>query len=128
MSEERKSFLNELSEKKPESFREEQFVAVKRSRKPVLFAIAFIIIAAAAFFMIRAASQTEVPDMTGWKLEESQNWIKKHHAQTVLTGEYNMEQPENCIVTQDIEPGIRIKSSTVFTLVYSLGADPNESV
>jgi beta-lactam-binding protein with PASTA domain len=126
--ERRKSFLEDISEEKPESFQEEIFVPARRSPgRFIAAAVAILLVFAIALLFVQL-NGVIVPDMSAWQLEDVQAWSSREHDNTVLNGIYNMEIAADHIISQDIEPGEKIGKSKVLTVTYSLGADPEETI
>jgi beta-lactam-binding protein with PASTA domain len=66
--------------------------------------------------------------MSDWQLEEVQTWAAKNHENTFLNGVYHNEAVQNSILSQDIDPGIKIKNNSALSVTYSLSADPEEAI
>lgn len=124
----RKSFLDDISEKKPESFQEEVFVPAQKRPGRWIVAGAAILLTGLAILVFMQLGKATVPDMSDWKLEEVQTWSLKEHENTVMNGIYSKKIAADSVISQDIKPGKRISKNSALTVTYSLGADPEEAV
>jgi len=122
-----KSFIEDIANKKPESFHEEVFTLSKRNNKRIYIALAVLVVGILFIFLVKNRTTT-LPDMTGWKLEDIQTWVDEKHKKTTVEGIYNLEYPAGIYISQDIPVGSSIKKKETFTIQYSLGGDQNESI
>ncbi len=125
---EKKSFLEDISNDKPESFQEETFIPVQKKRGHIIVAGALVLFVCVLILLFLWLGRVAVPDMSNWQLEAVQAWVLKEHKNTVLNGVYSMEIAKDNVIAQDIEQGTKIGKSTVITVQYSMGADPEEAV
>ena len=123
-----KSFLEDISSEKPESFQKEVFIPAHKSPVRIIAAAVIVLIIAVAGFFLLKLKDVTVPDMSAWELSEAQAWASKYHSNTILKGEYSKEAELNSILSQDIAPGKRLSSGSTLTITYSLGADPEEAI
>ncbi len=126
--EEKKNFLEDISNDKPESFQEETFIPAQRKRGRLITICVCALLACILILFFNQLGKTTVPDMSDWKLEEVQAWVLKEHENTVLDGVYYKDSKKDEVISQDIGMGKKISKGTVLTVKYSLGADPEEAV
>ncbi len=124
----RKSFLDDISEKKPESFQEEVFVPAQKRPGRLIWTGTGILLLIIAVLLIMQSGRAAVPDMSGWEFEDVQTWSVKKHENTVINGVYSKEIAVQKVISQDIKAGQKISKNKVLTVTYSLGADPEEAV
>ncbi len=126
--EKQKNFLEDLSAEVPESFKEEVFVSVNKNFKPFIYlgALAFGLLL--LILSLRIISGTVLPDMTGWQLEEIQNWVSEHHSNAIVKGSYSINHAINTFISANQSAGKKIKKETPLTIQYALGGDPNEVI
>jgi Uncharacterized protein conserved in bacteria len=122
------NFLEELSDKKPESYQEEVFVAAHFNPGRLIVPIIILLFGVAAFLVIVHLGDVTVPDLSDWQLNDIQTWVSKHHDNTLLKGVYSREKEVNCVISQDIKAGTKISRNKTLTVTYSLGADPEEYI
>lgn len=125
---EQKSFLDDLANAKPESFKEEVFVSTKRNYKKFIIIIGAIFLTLIILFLLRRTTDVVLPDMTGWQLEKIQSWVKKNHENTTFTGVYTLEYPVNTFISGDVPVGQKIAKGHSLAITYSLGGDPIEPI
>lgn len=123
-----KSFLEDISKEKPESFQKEEFIPAHKSPVRIIAAAVIVLIIAVAGFVLLKLKDVTVPDMSAWELSEAQDWASKYHSNTILKGEYSKEAELNSILSQDVVPGKRLNTGSTLTITYSLGADPEEAI
>lgn len=123
-----KNFLEDISIDKPESFQAENFIPVKKGIRPWITGVGAILIICITILLFMQLSKVTIPDMSDWKMEEVQAWALKEHENTVITGVYTMEITKDSVISQDIKPGNKVGRSSVLTVNYSLGADPQEVI
>lgn len=123
-----KNFLEDIASEKPESYQEEVFIPAHRGPGRIFAAVAALLIISVIIFIWLQIGKVTVPVMAAWQLSEVQDWVSKHHDNTVLNGVYSKEVAQNGIISQDVEAGKKINKDSTLTVTYSLGADPNEAV
>jgi beta-lactam-binding protein with PASTA domain len=123
-----KNFLEDLSKEKPESFQEEVFVPANKKPIRIIATLAAISVVIIVFMLTLRMNDVKVPDMSGWMLEDVQDWISKYHENTILNGIHHKESEQNSIISQSIKAGKKIKRNGTLEVNYSLGADPNEVI
>lgn len=123
-----KNFLEDISVDKPESFQAENFIPVKKGIRPWITGVGAILIICITILLFMQLSKVTIPDMSDWKVEEVQAWALKELENTVINGVYTMETTINSVISQDIKPGVKVGKSSVLTVNYSLGADPEEVI
>ncbi len=124
---EEKSFLDELTRQKPESFQEERFIPVKKNRAGLLFCLALASAAALIVFFILNRS-IAVPDMTGWSLNDITLWVKQNHANTTMKGVYSIDTAADAFISSQPDASTGLKKNDALAITYSLGPDPEELI
>ncbi len=122
------SFLDDLAQEKPESFREEIFVPSRGRWKRLLPAILLLVLIVPGFLLFRGMTAIRMPDMTGWNADALHAWIKGSHPETSLKEIYDKETSAGKVLSQQPPAGSRIHRNTPVTIVSSLGANPSDSV
>ena len=133
-----KDFLSQFSgsNKKPDSFKEEERIKVTKEKKPVnvkliviILAIVLAIVGIVLFFMFRPT--IEVREFVGEDSSEVKAWIKQNEIETqgiIFREEYSFDYDEGYIISQSIEAGKKIRKDAKMDFVVSKGADPEELV
>lgn len=133
-----KDFLSQFSSdgKKPDSFKEEERVKVEKPKKnidPKIFIIIGVVLVALgvlAYFLF-FAPKIEMPNFVGQTKDDVSAWVKQQEISTtgiIFKEEYNFDNDEDVILSQDVEPGKKVKNNVKITFGISLGADPDEKV
>jgi len=97
-------------------------------RVTVVFTIAFVLLIAAFFLVMRFAIKgriVEVPDVIGKSFLEATQILNKSHLGTpVIEGEkYNVSMPEGYVVEQKPKPGSRVKVGREIKVFISKGTE-----
>lgn len=87
-----------------------------------------VVIIFVIFFLVRMVTRVEVRNFEGDELSEVNTWGVMNSITIEPTHEYSIEVPEGHIISQSHEPGTRIPSRSVFSVVVSDGPDMNEVV
>ncbi len=124
----KKSFLDEFSEPKPESFGEEVFVANKRNYKPIIIggSIGIVIVIILLYFLVLRG--VEVPDMSEWNVGQVKEWTEKNKITLIAKQAFNLEVDNDYVVEQSVAPGERIRKGKELEVIFSKGADPEEKI
>ena len=125
--EEKSSFLNELTRQKPESFQEESFVPVRKSRVRLFAGLALASAAALITFFLMNRS-VPVPDMSGWSLDEITRWANQNHANTTMKGVYSMDTAADAFISSQPDANTGLKKNDALAVTYSLGPNPDELI
>ena len=133
-----KDFLSQFSgsNKKPDSFKEEERIKITKERKPVnvkliviILAIVLAITGLVLFFVLRPT--IEVRDFVGSNSSEVKAWIKQNDIEAqgiIFREEYSFDYDEGYITYQSIEAGKKVRKNAKMDFTVSLGADPEELV
>ena len=133
-----KDFLNQIAEenKKPDSFKEEVRIPVKKEKKPIKPAyiiapiVALAVIAAVVYF-IGFRAKIEMPDFVGKTKQDVGQWVTQQGIEAtglVFDEEYNFDYDDGQIISQNIEAGKKVKQNVKINFTISKGADPEEEV
>lgn len=132
-----KDFLSQFSEsnKKPESFKEEERIPVSKPKKsinPLMIIIpsvlAVVIIAVLVFVFL--FPHIKVESFVGKPQSDAAAWIKQNEIESagiVFKEEYSFDVAKGNVVSQIPESG-KVKKNAKMTFVISKGADPDESI
>ncbi|MGN1405235.1 MAG: PASTA domain-containing protein, partial [Erysipelotrichaceae bacterium] len=132
-----KDFLSQFSEsnKKPESFREEERIPVNKPKKsinPLMIIIpsvlAVVIIAVLVFVFV--FPHIKVESFVGKSQSDAAAWIKQNEIESagiVFKEEYSFDVAKGNVVSQTPESG-KVKKNAKMTFVISKGADPDELI
>ncbi len=125
---EKKSFLDEFSEPKPESFGEEVFIANKKNYKPML--IGGIIIAGIVFLLLYflVFRGVEVPDMIDWNVGQVSEWTEKNDIALIAKQEFSLDVEKDYVTEQSLPAGERIRKGKELEVIFSKGPDPEEEI
>ncbi len=128
---ERKSFLDSLSESKPESFQQETFVPVSGNKKMyfILGTVAVLAIALLAGFKVYENTQKVIVEaLVGQPLSEAAVWARRNDIVLVTRGGYSTEFQESIILSQDTPYGDVVMKKDSITIEVSMGPDPDELI
>ncbi len=125
---EKKSFLDEFSSPKPESFGEEVFIANKKNYKPML--IGGIIIAGIVFLLLYflVFRGVEVPDMSEWNVGQVSEWTEKNDIALIAKQEFSLDIEKDYVLEQSVPAGERIQKGKELEVIFSKGPDPEEKI
>ncbi len=121
---------------KPSSFSEEVFQVdtspSKKKDKKFLIGVGIgTIVLSFAMWYFFFAPKIVMPNLEGQNLNDLGAWAKQYGIQNssiVVKREYNFDNKEDVIISQDHLPGSKIKKDTPLTFVVSDGADPSEKI
>ena len=83
-----------------------------------------VVIAAAVILMIVLLSGgVKVIDLKGWTITDARLWADENGVLLQEEQEYNDQYEENTIISQDAEPGSRVKKGDFLKVTVSLGHD-----
>jgi len=123
-----KSYLDDLSEGKIESFQEEVFVKTPINYSQFIMVGIILAIVIGAIFAISWMNKVTVPEMSEWTMKETNQWIKKNKLSPIIKGVFSLDKKVNEIISIDVASGERISKSHEFNIVYSKGPDPEEQI
>ena len=98
------------------------------SRKPPKLSIpilagAAVIVVAVIVMIVLLSGGVKVIDLKGWSITDAKLWADEKGVMLQAEQEYNDEYEENAIISQDAEPGSRIKKGDFLKITVSLGHD-----
>lgn len=98
------------------------------SRKPpkltgLIIAGAVVIVAAVIIMIVLLSSGVKVIDLTGWSMTDARLWADENGVMLQEEQEYNNEYEENAVISQDAEPGSKLKKGDFLKITVSLGHD-----
>jgi beta-lactam-binding protein with PASTA domain len=128
---ENKSYLDTFADKKPESFNEETFVAVRNKSKSTKIIVAVVIIAvilAGSFTVYGFMNNVQVPKLAGITLDEANAWATKNRIILAAKSVYNFQSASGLVIAQEIAAGSTIQKNSALAIEVSLGADPDEKI
>lgn len=116
---------------KPASFEQETFVPVRNRRSQTRLAIlvvVLLILAAGSYAVYRLANDRNVPELVGLSLEEANAWATKNRIVLAVKKEYSFDVASGMVISQEMSAGATIRKNDAFSIVVSLGADPDENI
>ena len=134
-----KDFLSKIAaeaSKKPESFKEEVRIPVKKERKPIkpIFIIVPIVILllvlGVVYFMFFRA-KIEMPNFVGKTKQDVAAWVTQYEITPtgiIFEEAYSLDVKEDQIISQSVEAGTKVKEDVKLNFVLSLGPDPEEAI
>ena len=136
---EKKDYLSSLMEEDSgplESFKEEKVETIARPRRKirkVWIVVGVVLLAAIGFaiYWFFFAPKIEVPNFVGQNVSNVTTWLSQNdieRSKVALQEEYSMEYDKDMVISQSVDEGKKITTSTALTFVVSLGADPDESI
>jgi beta-lactam-binding protein with PASTA domain len=129
---ERKSFLDTMSEtNKPESFKQEKFVAVKDNKKKIKIIIAAavaVVLIVGGYLVYTAMDSVKIPTLVGMTLTDATDWASKNKITLSVQNTYDFNTVEGTILTQEIASGTTVRKNSTITIGVSEGADPSEAI
>ncbi|HEY5467062.1 MAG TPA: PASTA domain-containing protein [Clostridia bacterium] len=129
---ENKSFLDTIAESvKPESFRQENFVAVQnRSNrtKAIVVIIAIAVVLAGIFAVYYFTNNVRVPELSGMTLDEASAWAAKNRIILSAKSVYNFKTDTGNVISQEVAAGNSIQKNSALVIEVSLGANPEEMI
>lgn len=132
-----KDFLEQFSNNgKPDSFKEEERIPVKKEKKPLntkLLAIlaAALVVVGIGIYFIFLAPKIEMLDFVGKDKTDVAAWVKQQgiEASGIIFDEiYDFDTNEGTILSQSIPAGKKVKNNVKLNFVASKGADPDEHI
>jgi len=130
-----KNFLNQFdSKEKPDSFKEEKRIPVKKSYTGLLIGVLSVLLlsllgVALYFFLNRA--NIEMPNFVGQQQSEVSSWVRQYDIDStgiVMKSQYSLDFDEGVVISQNIEAGELVKKDVKLNLLVSQGADPDELI
>ncbi len=132
-----KDFLSGLvKDDKPESFKEEERIPVKKDLPPIkpwMIAVPIVVLVLIVFliwfFIFRA--NIELPNFVGKTREDVGKWVTQYNIETsgiIFDESYSMEYDDGIIMSQTIEGGTKVKNDVKINFGLSLGPDPDEVI
>ena len=133
-----KDFLNQIAEenKKPDSFKEEVRIPVKKEKKPIkpvyiIAPIVALVVIAAVVYFVGFRANIEMPDFVGKTKQDVGQWVTQQGIEAtglIFDEEYNFDYDDGQIISQSIEAGKKVKQNVKINFTISKGADPEEEV
>jgi len=132
-----KDFLSQFSDSgKPDSFKEEERIPVKKERKPVnipliLGLMGFLIIALLGIYFLFLAPKIEMPDFVNKNRSDVAAWVKQQGIEAsgiVFEEEYDFDSEDGQILSQSVPAGKKVKNNVKINFSLSLGPDPDEKI
>lgn len=122
-----KNFLENLNKNAAESFQEEKFTYEKTNYTKYIIQFVFlgIIIAAAIIFLNQ---KVEVVDFTNMAHEDVVAWANNNKVIITSSNDTSNEIKENHIISQNVQPGTKVKKNTHINVIVSDGLDPYEKI
>ena len=132
-----KDFLSQFSgtDKKPDSFKEEERIPVQKEKKPfnplyVIIPVAVLLIAGFLVWFFLFRPNIPVVDFTGYTKQDVIAWVKQQDIETsgiLFKEEYNFENEEGIVLYQEPAEG-KVTKKAKISFYVSLGPDPDERV
>ncbi|MCL2384129.1 MAG: PASTA domain-containing protein [Oscillospiraceae bacterium] len=94
----------------------------------VIIAATVIIVTLIVFIGMWLNNRVAVRDFVGTSIEEVRTWALQNRIELDIRQEFSLEEDENIIIAQDIEPNSRMSRGSILTITVSRGADPEELV
>ncbi|GKX29520.1 hypothetical protein SH1V18_20000 [Vallitalea longa] len=127
-NDEPKDFLTSLNDNNNSSFQQEEFTYQKNSNhKRWIIQIVIIIIAVGSIYYI-INKKTELIDFTNMLYDDAEAWASGKNIILTYEEEYSNDIEEDYIISQDINPGEKIKKDSTVKLTLSKGKDPYEKI
>jgi beta-lactam-binding protein with PASTA domain len=132
-----KDYLQKLSDeavKKPESYQEEKVEYMQKAplnKKKIVIGIVILAILAAIIYFIFMAPKIVMPDFVGQSKADISNWVRQEKIDAtgiVIKEEYNFDNNEDIVISQDIAVGTKVKTDLTATFTISKGANPDELI
>lgn len=126
-----KSYLDTFTDKKPESFEQETFVAItdkSRRTKIIIAVIAVVVLIAGSFGIYNLTNNVMVPKLVGMTLDEVNAWATKNRITLAATSIYDFASDSGIVIAQETPAGDSIQKNSVLSIDVSLGADPSEKI
>ena len=121
----------------PASYGQEERQKVDRPKlrlKPgviIAGAVLLCVIIGVIIAVTRLTGRVTVGDFVGKDISQVTNWAKQNKMDSssiAKTEEYSLEYAKDVVIEQSAAAGEKIRTSTPFTVVVSLGPDPNEEI
>lgn len=131
MSESR-SYLDTFNNNgKPESFEQETFVPVHKQNSKIRLAIlvvSLLVLVAGSYAIYRFVNDRNIPELTGLSLEEANAWATKNRIVLAVRREYSFDIDSGIVISQEMPAGATIQKNDTFSVVVSMGADPDGNI
>ncbi len=131
-----KNFLDQFSDsnKKPDSFKEEERIPVSKKQfnyKPVIIGFIVLVVLLAIILFLIFRPKISVQNFVGSKRSDVVDWLRQQEIETngiVFKEEYSLDYDEGIVMSQSVEEGKKVTKKAVMTFEVSLGADPDELI
>jgi beta-lactam-binding protein with PASTA domain len=132
-----KDYLQKLSDeavKKPESYQEEKVEYMKKAplnKKKIAMGIVILVILSTIIYFVFMAPKIVMPDFVGQTKTDISNWVRQENIDAtgiVIKEEYNFDNDEDVVISQDLAAGTKVKTDLVATFTISKGANPDELI
>ncbi|NLN45951.1 MAG: PASTA domain-containing protein [Clostridiaceae bacterium] len=91
-----------------------------------LISVTVLALCVLGFLAYRYFNRVETLTFVGKPISEARTWALKNRIELDIRYEFNIENSNDTVITQDVEPGIAVQKGTVLGLAVSKGADPDE--
>jgi len=120
-------FLEKINKDKIESFQDEKFTYRKRSYQKWIIQIVIIAVAIAAVYLLMNP-KIEVIDFSYMSFNDASAWA--NDSEVIVTANYTYSDgyEREQVISQNIDPGMKVKEGTNIILMVSDGVDPYESI
>lgn len=102
----------------------ERFINPNKKRNQIIAIIISAIAVIAVIAYIIFGNKVEIPDFSAYSPSQIATWGTKNNMTLLYQEEYNNEIAKGSLISQNIEPGKKVKKGSELTLVMSLGIDP----
>jgi serine/threonine-protein kinase len=130
-------FLSQFSNSdKPESFKEEERIPVKKQKEPIniklllILLLLLLLLGILAYFLF-FAPKIVVPDFVGKTKSEVAAWVKQQNIEPsgiVFEEKHDFDTDGDTILSQSINAGKKVKKNVKMNFTSSLGPDPDEKI
>ncbi|MCR5450621.1 MAG: PASTA domain-containing protein [Solobacterium sp.] len=120
----------------PASFTQETFHRIEKPTRTfpkaaILPLVLLCALAAGLIYWLGFAPKIVMPEFTGKKISDVSSWARQNkidNTSIATVEEYSLEYPDDYVISQTVNAGKKIKSSTPITITVSKGPDPDEKI
>jgi hypothetical protein len=91
-----------------------------------LISVTVLVVCVLGFLAYRYFNRVETLTFVGKPISEARTWALKNRIELDIRYEFNIENSNDTVISQDVEPGTAVQKGTVLGLSVSKGADPDE--
>lgn len=102
----------------------EHFINPNKKRNQIIAILSATIILLAIILYLIFGNKVEVPDFSIYTPSQIATWATKNNIMIIYMEEYHNDLAKGTLISQDIEPGKKIKKGSDISLIMSLGIDP----